>query len=171
MLFRSTIMPESSMWVYVKLPDELKKYEDANNDLMAVFADSKCCGVAEIITKNENEVIYKILVKNIASSGKLDVRYYSSYNSYLFQMPSLISFVPNGNYGSFDEPNSIPFNLENIYPFSMKAYFELPANLQKGSLPHTHDHSQTQAHTHTHTHIHTNTLRIAHTQLEPYSTI
>ncbi len=127
-----TIMPESSMWVYVQLPEELKKYQDVNNDMMAVFADNKCCGVAEIITNKENEVIYKILVKNISSSGKLDVRYYSSYNSYLFQMPSLIPFVPNGNYGSFDEPSNVPFNLETIYPFSMKAYFMLPDNLQKG---------------------------------------
>ncbi len=88
-----------NMTVICGLPENLLPYQ-SEQDEMAVFIDSKCRGVAEVVDGD-----YYITVKGTPEeASKFEIRYYSNDNKYLYVTTETYVFEPDDVLGTTDEP-------------------------------------------------------------------
>lgn len=91
------------MNMVLALPMEQAQHA-STGDVLAAFVGNECRGVAKNVEK-DGEVLFQITVNgSISNDEKITVKYYASNTSYLYAVPTPISFVHGSQYGTLESP-------------------------------------------------------------------
>lgn len=122
------LLLENSMTAVVRIPDELQAYANPE-DKLAAFIGEECCGVGKLIKPNDNPM-YEMVIKSIDDpAAKVNFRYYSATNTYLYQTETPIDFKAESAYGTETDPQTISISMSGKYPLKMTAVIALPSNI------------------------------------------
>ncbi|MCD8386075.1 MAG: hypothetical protein LUD17_04190, partial [Bacteroidales bacterium] len=116
-----TLEPVNAISFYLCLPEELKTYASAS-DQMAAFVGENCCGVGEFGADG----IWR-LSANAATADQIELRYYNSDLGYLFTDTKAYAYAVDSAIGSEAAPHTLDFGLDSLHPLTMRAYFSLPS--------------------------------------------
>ncbi|MDL2244145.1 hypothetical protein LJC54_01380 [Parabacteroides sp. OttesenSCG-928-J18] len=93
----------TTMTAIVVLPDNLLK-QAQDNDQMAAFMGEECRGKGELVKVGEQR-FYFITIKGFSDEqGKIAFKYYNSGNSNMYATEAILTFEPDGDWGSLDNP-------------------------------------------------------------------
>ncbi|WP_455586609.1 hypothetical protein [Bacteroides sp.] len=122
------LLLENSMTAVVRIPDELQLYANTE-DKLAAFIGDECCGVGKLTMLNDKPV-YKMVIKSVDNpDAKVNFKYYSATNTYLYQTESPIDFKAESEYGTEAEPQTISISMSGKYPLKMTAVVALPSKI------------------------------------------
>ena len=94
----------ASMTAVVQLPPNLLSSLQPE-DKMAAFIKDECRGVGVLVKVNDAISVFYVMIHGAAAEqGKINFKYYSKEDSYLYTTIDFLDFSVDSNYGTVDKP-------------------------------------------------------------------
>lgn len=94
----------ASMTAVVQLPKSLLPASQPD-DKMAAFIKDECRGVGVVVKVNDTTSVFYVMIHGTASEQeKINFKYYSKKDAYLYITNDFLDFSIDGNYGTVDKP-------------------------------------------------------------------
>ncbi|MCQ2293798.1 MAG: hypothetical protein MJZ54_07170 [Bacteroidaceae bacterium] len=96
-----------TMTVILRLPDTLKAYADATDQLTALAADGKVCGYSEMEINdpdNMHSLYYLTIGAPACESKEVSIAYYSAKAHRIYRFADKITFAPDEIIGTYTSP-------------------------------------------------------------------
>ena len=94
----------ASMTAVVQLPPNMLPALQPE-DKMAAFIKDECRGVGVVVKVNDTTSVFYVMIHGTASEhGKINFKYYSKKDSWLYTTIDFLDFSVDGNYGTVDKP-------------------------------------------------------------------
>lgn len=96
----------ATMTAVLKLPATLAS-SAMENDQMAAFVNDECRGVG-VIVENNNLKLFFVLIQGLTEeTNKINIRYYSTKTSYMYESRSAFTFLADDIYGTAENPKVV----------------------------------------------------------------
>lgn len=99
-----------TMTAVVRIPPGLFNSRRATDEL-AAFINNECRGVGQRIQMDTSAAYFVLIHGKSDEKGKIQFKYYSASNSYLYQTDPFLNFIIDGNYGTADQPEVLKLKL------------------------------------------------------------